>query len=288
MEQVIPYLLLLLSIGLETARNVFSNDFSKRMLQNETDIYKFNFFMYIGSFLTLCCFGWHGCSLFTAITALLFALAIWLNQVFFLKALQVGPMSFTAFIQGAALVIPLIYGLFFWNETLSLWQIVWMLVLIGSMALALNLKQETLSRRWLLLSLGVMLFLGVIGVLQSTHQMSAHKEELVTFLQLAFLYTVVINLLGWRLKQPKAPATCPVKSSFLPMAAASGVCMGLVHVINLHLAGVLPKVVFFPVSNGGLIFVTLLSDLIFFRERLDKKQWLGILIGIVALSVIGL
>ncbi len=39
--------------------------------------------------------------------------------------------------------------------------------------------------------------------------------------------------------------------------------------------------------NGGLIFVTLISDLIFFKEKLNAKQWLGIIIGTVALSLMG-
>ena len=48
------------------------------------------------------------------------------------------------------------------------------------------------------------------------------------------------------------------------------------------------KVVFFPVVNGGLIFVTLLSGMLFFKEKLGAKQWLGILLGTVALCLIGL
>jgi len=283
----IPYLLLALSILLETAKNVFSNNFSKRMLRNETDIYKFNCFMYIGSFLMLCLFGKSATSPFTVLTAFLFAVAVWLNQYFFLKALHVGSMSFTTFIQGSGLLVPLIYGAFVWNEPLSLRHILLLAVLIVGMALSLNLKREKTSLSWILFSFGAMLFLGLIGILQATHQMSVHKDELISFLRLTFLFTAVINLAGWRIGEKKAPSNFTLKSSAIPMAAASGAFMGLVHVINLYLAGVLPKVIFFPVSNGGLIFVTLISDLIFFKEKLNTRQWLGIIIGTVALSLMG-
>lgn len=64
--------------------------------------------------------------------------------------------------------------------------------------------------------------------------------------------------------------------------------MGTVHIINLYLSGALPKVIFFPVANGGLIFITLVSDLIFFKERLNLKQWIGIIIGTAALCIISL
>lgn len=282
------YLLLAASILLETGKNVFSNNFSKKTLQNETDIYKFNTFLYAGSFVVLCCTGGWEVSAFTAVTAVLFAAALWLNQYFFLKALAVGPMGFTSFIQGVSLVIPVIYGAVVWNEKLGLRHILLLALLIGALALALDLKKGKLNRKWLVCSLAAMLALGGISVLQSTHQMSAHKGELFAFLRLAFLLAVGINLVGWQLGEKKLPATFRLKGNAITMAAASGAFMGLVHIINLYLSGVMKKVIFFPVVNGGLIFVTLLSGMLFFKEKLGIKQWLGILLGTVALCLIGL
>ena len=282
------YLLLAASILLETGKNVFSNNFSKKTLQNETDIYKFNTFLYAGSFAVLCCTGGWEVSAFTAVTAVLFAAALWLNQYFFLKALAVGPMGFTSFIQGVSLVIPVIYGAVVWDEKLGLRHILLLALLIGALALALDLKKGKLNRKWLVYALGAMLALGGISVLQSTHQMSAHKGELFAFLRLAFLLAVGINLVGWQMGEEKLPATFRLKGNAITMAAASGAFMGLVHIINLYLSGVMKKVIFFPVVNGGLIFVTLLSGMLFFKEKLGIKQWLGILLGTVALCLIGL
>jgi len=286
--KILPFLLLALSIFLETGKNVFSNNFSKRMLLNETDIYKFNTFMYICSFLVLCCTKKNGISLFTVVTALFFAIAIWLNQYFFLKALTLGDMGFTNFIQGSALVIPIVYGAFVWNEIIRIRQILLLVLLIASLALALGVKKEKLNIKWLLYSIVAMIFVGVIGILQSTHQMSSHKEELTTFLCLAFLFTFIINGVGWVIMNKKTPSSFSLKSNAIPMAAFCGVFMGIVHLLNLYLAGAMKKIIFFPVVNGGLIFVTLIAGLIFFKERLDKTQWIGIIIGTVALSLIGL
>lgn len=282
------YLLLAASILLETGKNVFSNNFSKKSLQNETDIYKFNTFLYAGSFVVLCCTGGWEVSLFTVVTAALFAAALWLNQYFFLKALAAGPMGFTSFIQGVSLVIPVIYGAIMWNEKLGLRHILLLALLLGALALALDLKAERVNRKWLACSLLAMFALGGISVLQSTHQMSIHKGELFAFLRLAFLLAVGINLLGWRIGQRKVKATFYIKGNAMFMAIGSGLFMGLVHIINLYLSGVMKKVIFFPVVNGGLIFVTLLSGMLFFKEKLGAKQWLGILLGTAALCLIGL
>lgn len=304
---MIHYLLLTLSILLETMKNVFSNNFSKKMLINDTDIYKFNTFMYIGSFLALCLFGIESFSAFTLVTAFLFSLTIWMNQYFFLKALKAGPMSIATFIQGIALVVPLIYGIFVWNEPLQPRQILWLVVLIAGMALALLEKRQPQatdaaaqqigrSARFLLYCGGAMFSLGGLSILQATHQMSDHNQELLSFLQLAFLFTLLMNLITWRLREYLhshgsrygEKATFTLKSNALPMAAAGGIFLGLVHMINLYLAGVMPKVIFFPVSNGGLIFISLIAARIFFKERMNLRQWIGIFIGTVALSLIGL
>ena len=197
-------------------------------------------------------------------------------------------MGFTSFIQGVSLVIPVIYGAIVWNEALGLRHILLLALLLGALALALDLKKESLNRKWLLYSFGAMAALGCISILQSTHQMSVHKGELFAFLRLAFLFAVIINLIGWRLGEKKTPATFRLRGSALPMAAASGLFMGLVHIINLYLSGVMKKVIFFPVVNGGLIFVTLLAGMLFFKEKLRAKQWLGILLGTAALCLIGL
>ena len=286
--QITLYLLLILSILLETTRNIFSNNFSKTALKNETDIYKFNFFMYIGSTLVLMCFKGGGSSIYTVLLSFLFAIAIWLNQYTFLKALKFGPMSFTAFIQGASLIIPIIFGAIVWSETISPLQIILLAVLIFAMALSLNLKKEGINLKWLGFSFLCMMFLGVIGILQTTHQSSNHSGELISFLRYAFLFTLIINLIGWLITERRVKSSFSIKSSAIFQAAFSGAFMGAVHIINLYLAGALPKVIFFPVANGGLIFITLVSDLIFFKERLNLKQWIGIIIGTVALCIIGL
>ncbi len=282
------YFLILLSIGLETTKNVFSNSFSKNILKNNTDIYKFNTFMYLGSVFVLSFFGLKTASLYTIISGFLFAIAVWLNQVFFLKALQHGALSFTNFIQGSGLIIPLIYGVFAWNTKITILQLVCLLVLIIAMAVALDIKQGKISIKWLIHSALAMFFMGVIGILQATHQSSKHNNELFQFLLVAFVFTVILNALSWLVSHKSQPSGYKIKSKALPMAVSCGVFMGAVHILNLFLAGVCPNVIFFPAINGGLIFVTLFAAVIFFKEKLKLHQWIATIIGIISLSLLGI
>ncbi len=285
---MILYLLLMLSILLETTKNIFSNNFTKKNLKTETDIYKFNFFMYIGSVIVLMFFKVEKTSTYTILLAFAFALAIWLNQYFFLKALKFGTMSFTTFIIGSGLVIPIIFGAIVWKENITLFQQILLIVLIFSISLSLNLSKGKVGLKWLGLAILSMLFLGAIGIIQTIQQESDYSKEFIGFLRYSFIFTVIINFLGWQICRRKQKASFTIKSSAILQAGFSGSFMGAVHIINLYLAGALPKVIFFPVSNGGLIFVTLISDLVFFKERLNLKQWIGIILGTGILCVIGL
>lgn len=285
---IINLFLLALSILLETTKNVLSNNFSNTYLKSDTDIYKFNIFSYLGSFLVLMFFQKSDVSLFTVITALLFAVALNLNQVFFLKALSCGAMSFTNFIQGSGLIISTAFGIILCKENVKILQIAMLLLFIFSMALALNVKKGAVNKKWLLFAALSMIFMGCIGIMQTLHQTSAHQSELTSFLRLAFLFSALINIPLWKLSETKEKSCFSIKSKALLFAIGSGGFMGAVHIINLYLSGKMPKIFFFPAVNGGLIFATLIAGIIFFKERLNKAQIIGIILGAIALSFIGL
>jgi drug/metabolite transporter (DMT)-like permease len=40
--------------------------------------------------------------------------------------------------------------------------------------------------------------------------------------------------------------------------------------------------VFFPLVNGGHLVLTTLSAVVFFREKLTVKQWIGVGVGILS------
>ena len=284
------YLLLLTAILLEVGKNVVSDRFSKKILHNETDIYQFNFWLYSGAFAILLLVPDYRYSRFTVITGILFALAIWVNQYFYMKALKTGAFSFVTFIQGMGLLVPLVYGVFFWGEVIRLRQILLLALLVVSMGLSLDLKkgEKKGGNKWILFSVGAMLGLGAIGVLQGTHQMSVHKSEVVSFVRVAFFTAALTQLAGWKVCDKREKATFKPTKQLLLLSVLTGAALGVVHILNLYLAGVISKIIFFPVANGGLIFVTLVVSRVFLKETCTKKQWLGIILGTIALSLIGL
>ena len=282
------YFLLFFSIFLETAKTVISNLFSKQELKDNRDIFRFNWIFYLGSFVILLLFPSTVPSLYTVIMALIFALVTTASQYFCLLALRCGPMSLTTFLQGSSLLIPTFFGFWFMGEKASLLFWISLALLLVSMALVLISKQGGVHLRWLLFAAGTFVFTGAIGIMQSLHQASDHSSELIPFLQIAFALCALFNLGGqFFSKKPETPAFA-LRSRTTVMALGSGAAMGAVNLINLYLSGAMDKHIFFPIVNGGLIFLTTIAAVIFFRERLGRRQWIGLALGIIQLAIIAL
>jgi len=290
------YLLTLASVLMETAKNVFSNSFSKTSLKNNTDVYKFNAFMYAGSLvvmLVMLCLEGCKISLYTVGMAFLFALASGGMQTALLRALRQGPLSFVNFIQTTGgLVIPALFGVIFLRQGIKALQILALPILIISLAMVMDLKKgekiENPGGRWLPDAILSMVCCGLVGVLQTLHQSSAHADELYSFLAVTFFFIVIMNLVPWLLREKKEPANFSVRSRAIVQPVGSGIFMGIVNVVNLFLIGVMPSVIFFPIANGGLLIMTILAAVVFFKERLKPLQWIGIVIGIVAMCMLGI
>ncbi len=285
------YFLLFFSIFLETAKTVAANLFSKQELTRDRDIFRFNWIFYLGSLVALLFFPTVLPSAYTVLMATIFALVTAASQYFCLQALRCGPMSLTTFLQGSSLLIPTFFGFLFMEETAS--PIFWisLALLLVAMGLVLIAGRENVKLKWILLSLFTFLFTGGIGIMQSVHQSSAYRGELIPFLQITFALCALFNfggqLLSARDRDSKEPAF-PLRSRTAVMAIGSGAAMGAVNLINLYLSGVMDKHIFFPIVNGGLIFLTTIAAVIFFHEKLRPRQWIGLVLGIAMLAVIAL
>ncbi len=281
---------------------------------------------------TLAVFLLSGCrmrfSAFTVWLALLFGAVICLQQLTLLLALSKGPLSYTMVIVSMSTLITALSGVLFWQESLRPLQLVGIALMLLCLFLSVKKEPKTgeqggahrLSLRWLCLSLLSMAFNGAVGILQKTHQTSAHKEELPAFLLVAFAFCAVFSLLcccflhykgkraqtrsktnGRGQAKSEAGGIAPSKSKadseemqtqkssrlrfvrhFAWIFPLAGICTALCHCINLYLSGVLAAAIFFPIVNGGALMLTTIASRFLFRERLALSQWLGLALGAVA------
>ena len=145
--------------------------------------------------------------------------------------------------------------------------------------------------RWLLTSLLAFLLNGLIGLTQKLHQSSTHREELGAFLIVAFGVLFASSTVRWcvsafRGGHGRGAGSRAMTPMWMIWLAVGGVLQAVNHKLNLYLSGVMDSAVFFPIVNGGGLVLTTLLAVTLFREWLDGRQWVGLILGIVSVVLV--
>ena len=221
-------------------------------------------------------------SLFTVLLGLLFGVVTALSNLFKMLSLSNGPMNITLLVTTSSMVIPTMSGVFF-GEAFSLAKLFVAVILIWFIYLSVSKSDDTkISRKWFLFCLLAFLFQGTVGVLQKIHQNSAHKTEVSGFLFVAFICAIIFCFIRYRGFNQEIK----LDKKMVIIGLICGGCSFGMNYINLKLSGLLPSQLFFPLVNGSAIVLSSLMSVIIFREKLSKRQTVGLIGGIVSLVAI--
>ncbi len=232
-------------------------------------------------------------SSFSLFLSIAFGFSVALTQVMQSKAMGLGPSALVTFIYTCGFTVPLVYGILFWQESWSVFQVVGVLLLIVSLVLAMEkTKEKKRGFGWFVFAVIAMLGSGANAILQKAHQRSEFAEELPFFLVLALFFSAVFTGIATLLmpketekRETEKPKTLLQK---IGPSIGLGVCVGSLNFLNLHLAGKLPSVILFPTYNVGSMLLTTVIASFLYKEKLTKKQTISFFIGIAAIIMIGL
>lgn len=129
---------------------------------------------------------------------------------------------------------------------------------------------------------------GGLGMVQKWQQRSAHAMQTGAFLWTAFLLAGAVSALAAAAEKRRGCAAPSRGKHVYIFAAAVGAAMGGANTANTLLAGILPSIVVFPVTNVGVILASLAMSVLFLGERLTKRQAVAACFGIAAVVLFSL
>lgn len=224
-----------------------------------------------------------GISVPTFLSALLYALFTIAAQLFYMRALHSGDVSTATFFYSCGFVIPAFAGTFLFDEELTVWRIIGVVMLV--IALRLNCgklgdrKSSEGSR--IISALLAMASAGLIGLIQKLHQSSSVKGELGGFLVIAFAACTLVSVfLALSEKEAKRIPLAP--------SLTCGACIASVNILNTVLSGMLPALIFFPVLNGSVVIASAIAARVFCGEVLGRRRILALCIGMAAIVMIAI
>jgi len=233
-------------------------------------------------------------STFSVILSVFFGVSVAITQIMQSKAMGNGPASLVSLVYSCGFLVPIFYGLIFWNEDVSVYQ--WLGILLLVIALCLIVCRGEKSGRmvaWLPFASLAMLGSGANAIFQKTHQYSAFADELPFFLVYALffssLFTGIVSFVI-RKKEENEPYLSKkqqvIKKAIVPLCL--GICVGLLNFINLSLSGKLPSIILFPVYNVGSMLLSSFISILIYKDKPTKRQSVGFAIGVVAILIVGI
>lgn len=255
------YFLLFLSVFTDTFKNIYYNHFGNNVLKSNCDAILFNAVCGAGSVIFFLCTGCgFKISAFSLVAALAFAVVTALAQYFSLMTMSVGSMSYSVLFTYLGMLIPTLFGIIAYSQPVSILQTVGLLMMLFTLYLGAGVKKgEKINFKWLMFALGSFVMWGFVGVIQQIHQNSNYAGEMNVFLLWSFIFMTLIFSVIY-----------------------------IIMPINLYLSGKLPSIVVFPILNGGVIILSGLAALILFKEKLSKKQYIGMILGTVSVCLLNL
>lgn len=298
MENIPVLLLFVITMAANLLGGLTRTYYSKHVSQSMQGYHLFNAVssLVCGVVLLLLSGGNFALSSYTLLMAILFGIITAVQQITNSAALSTGPWSYTSVIISMSTVITALSGVLFFDENIRMTQIFGIALMLVCLVLSVKKEsgeQKKKTLRWFLWCLASCACSGGVGIMQKIHQNSDHRGELTMFLIIAFIGSFLFsagNMVFGKIRNTneKEPLFTG-KSSAVLLAAlfcAGGIGVALNNLINLYLSGVVESAIFFPTVNGGGLVLITIASLIFFREKLTKRQWIGMAFGLAAVLLL--
>lgn len=202
------------------------------------------------------------------------------------KALCLGPMSLSSMLVSFSVVIPLIWGVTFGNETLNLFKYVsFFLLFIAIVSTNLDkfkggFQKEVNYGLWLIFVGITFLCNGTCSILQKQHQTlypEAYSREFMFFaMLLCSLIFSVITLSRLSFKEIK-------ETKGKLFGVISGCSNGMANFLTLIMAGFENASILFPIISAGTVLSALLCGRFVFKEKLKANHYFALFFGILAI-----
>lgn len=195
-------------------------------------------------------------------------------------ATRLGSLALTNLIQTFSLAIPTLFGIFFLKEPMGEFTVVGLILLVICLILT-NIKNEkySVTGKWLFWMSISFFSNGLFATVQKYHQFKTGGQfgnELMIF---ALSFTV-IALLIIVLVFDKKDIKTSLKSTCFPVG--HGVMNGIANMSLLLLAPIASASLVYPLLTSSSLIILSLISIIFYKEKLSKRQIIGIILGIIS------
>ncbi|HEU4717094.1 MAG TPA: DMT family transporter [Bacteroidia bacterium] len=214
-------------------------------------------------------------------------------SIFFLLArtAQTIGVSVATVANKMSVVIPVFAAILLYHESVTVLKIAGVMIAVVAVYFTSLPKEKTGTSLWRHLLLPVIVFIGS-GIIDALVNHAKNRlvpdNQLPAFISLSFLTAFCIGVIIITTKIIRG------KEKFETKSIAAGIVLGLPNYFSIYGmtralgSGIMESSALYPVNNMGIVIVSALGALLFFRERLSWKNWLGIFLSLGAIAMIAI
>ncbi len=221
------------------------------------------------------------------IYSLFLSMAYFFAVIFSHLSLVSGPLSITSLAISFAMIVPMVFGIVFYNESITLALAFGFLLLVISFFLMNEKKSEKkVTLKWLVYVGLAFIGNGMFSVVLSLCQRRFGGENDNQIMVIAMFVSAVLILGISAVKERKE-----LKKAFCygwHRAAATGCLNGGANLCMLLLMRTMSISLISPISSGGSVVLSALVGIFIYKERPSVKQCVGIAFGTLAVVLLSL
>ena len=222
--------------------------------------------------------------------SLLFATFYTLCNVGLISALRTGPLVLTSLLLQLSTIGIGIWSFIFWGVSITPLVIVGLVLVIIALCLCLwtgKSSEEKINPKWILYVLMVCIGNAGCGITQRTQQMRFDGKYGSFLMLVAMGISFIISLVAFLRNKPTYDKKIIQQTGFLPVLAGISNGLSNLFVIVLATSSLSPSLIYPVIAIGGLMLTTICSAFIF-KEKMHWWQWVGVLVGSIAVGVLSI
>lgn len=207
--------------------------------------------------------------------------------IFLLFALssQKAGITITAVFSKMSVIIPVILGVFLYNEQFNTFKIIGGVFTLFAFILIFH-KKDKVNFDYRLMLFPVLIFFGngMIDSILKYAEFHFIQDDIIFFLTTIFAVAFSVGCIVSIIRYVTNRNKIRLKNIF------GGVILGLLNFgttfFMIKAMGLFESNVLFPVQNIGIVMLTAIIGLLVFKEKLSLINWVGIFISVLAILLI--
>ncbi len=212
-----------------------------------------------------------------------------LGSVCGIKALNSGTIVLNSMFATAGLIVPCILGVFFFEEPVSILQILCILLLFVSTILLIDSSKKIsagFSKKTIFYSVGSLITNGMVMFCQKLFGELQPNGNVSMFSMVTFLLPALVMLIAIPFIPKQKEVSSKLPASLIVYAMILAFAVFVIQQIVTMLTPLLSSAVLFTFVNGGATVIAAIVGAVVYKEKLTLKSVIGIVLGISAMVCI--